>query len=96
MAFDLTSAFDTLEHSTLLNKLKSAGIVGTPLQWFTNYLSKRSQCVLWNGKLSSKQLLDRGVPQGSILGPKIFLSMIADMPKYLKRDSIQSKTKAIN
>ena len=53
MALDLSCAFDTLEHSTLIKKLESAGISGTALKWFTNYLSERSQCVLWNGNLST-------------------------------------------
>ena len=45
MAFDLSSAFDTLEHSNLINKLKSARIAGTPLLWFSNYLSGKSQAL---------------------------------------------------
>ena len=87
MAFDLSAAFDTLEHSNLIKKLESAGISGTPLKWFSNYLSDRTQYTLWNGKHSTFLPIERGVAQGSILGPILFLSMIADMPKYLKRDS---------
>ena len=93
MAFDLSCAFDTLEHSTLINKLESAGISGTALEWFSNYLYVRSQCILWNGNLSTPLSLERGVPKVSILGPVLFLSMIADMPKHLKRDSLHSSTR---
>ena len=88
MAFDLSAAFDTLCHSTLTKKLESSGISGTPLKWFKNYLSGRSQCVLWNGKLSTQLSVENGVPQGSILGPILFLAMISDMPKFHIRDSI--------
>ena len=52
MAFDLSAAFNTLDHSTLLSKLKNAGISGVPLKWFQSYLSDRSQSVLWNSVLS--------------------------------------------
>ena len=80
MAFDLSSAFDTLSHSTLLAKLKSSGIEGIPLKWFQSYLNGRSQSVLWNGNMSKSLPIQRGVPQGSILGPILFLVMIHDMP----------------
>ena len=95
MAFDLSAAFDVLEHSNLLNKLESAGISGVPLMWFSNYLSGRSQRTLWNGKLSTSCSLNRGVPQGSILGPILFLSMIADMPKHLTRNSLYASSRVI-
>ena len=88
MAFDLSAAFDTLCHSKLTKKLESSGISGTPLKWFKNYLSGRSQCILWNGKLSTQLSVENGVPQGSILGPILFLAMISDMPKFHIRDSI--------
>ena len=83
MAFDLSVAFDTLEHLLLLKKLESASIKGIPLKWFQSYLSDRSQCVLWNSALSDYLPLSKGVPQGSILGPILFLAMIHDMPKCL-------------
>lgn len=95
MAFDLSSAFDTLSHSTLLGKLEHAGITGVPLKWFKSYLSNRSQSVLWNSVLSKPASLDRGVPQGSILCPLLFLAMIHDMPKYLISDSLMSSSRVV-
>ena len=88
MAFDLSSAFDTLEPSKLLAKLETAGISGVPLKWFGSYISDRTQSVLWNNNLSKPRSLYRGVPQGSILGPILFLAMIHDMPNYLIKDTI--------
>jgi hypothetical protein len=83
LAFDLSAAFDTLATTTLLAKLKSTGITGVRLKWFNSYMSGRSQKVLWNDKMSSPLPLTHGVPQGSILGPILFLVMVADMPKYV-------------
>ena len=71
MAFDLSSAFDTLAHTTLLSKLEIAGVTGVQLKWFESYLSGRSQSVLWNGTLNKPLSVNRGVPQGSIFGPTL-------------------------
>ena len=95
MAFDLSAAFDTLGHTTLLSKLENAGISGTPLKWFESYLNSRSQSVFWNNDMSSSLPIKRGVPQGSILGPILFLVMIHDMPSHLRRDSLISSSKVI-
>jgi hypothetical protein len=95
MAFDLSAAFDTLAHSTLLSKLESASITGIPITWFQSYLSGRSQSVLWNSVLSKSRTLDRGVPQGSILGPILFLAMIYDMPKCLTKDTLTTSSRVV-
>lgn len=87
MTFDLSSVFDTLDHSTLLSKLKSAGISGVPLKWFESYLQGCSQSVPWNSVRSESRPIERGVPQGSILGPLLFLAMIHDLPKCLTSDT---------
>ena len=95
MAFDLSAAFDTLEHSLLLRKLESANIKGIPLKWFQSYLSDRSQRVLWNSIISKYLPLNKGVPQGSILGPILFLVMIHDMPKCLTRNTESTSSKVV-
>ena len=70
---DLSKAFDTLDHNILLKKLRYYGIEGTPLKWFTSYLNQRSQYVELNGSQSHRKIILTGVPQGSILGPLLFL-----------------------
>ncbi len=76
--FDLTAAFDTLDSSLLCSKLSRLGICGKANEWFNNYLCDRKQCVVVGGDSSTYVSVNYGVPQGSLLGPVLFLAMVAD------------------
>ena len=77
---DFMKAFDTVNHAGLLHKLRFYGIVGKELDWFTDYLFGRRQYVDYDGCKSDLKYVVNGVPQGSIIGPLLFLVLVNDMP----------------
>ena len=81
---DLQKAFDTVNHAILLSKLQSIGFRNTAVKWFTSYLTGRTQVCDVEGTISDSQDITCGVPQGSILGPLLFLVYINDMPAVVK------------
>ena len=78
---DLKSAFDTVNHSILLSKLELYGIRGHPLNWFKSYLCERKFFVSLSGSSSPDKTVNIGIPQGSILGPLLFIIYNNELPK---------------
>ena len=80
---DLSKAFDCVSHERLLLKLNRHGIDGPLLQWFKHFLTNRMQRVVIRGKCSDWTSAKSGVPQGTILGPILFIMYINDISTYL-------------
>ena len=86
---DFKKAFDTVSHNILIQKLELHGVKGMNLKLMKNYLSNRRQCVIANNIKSTLRSISCGVPQGSILGPLLFLIYVNDMPKCVKQCTVQ-------
>ena len=84
---DMTKAFDRVNHEILINKLRRFGFNNNLLNWFQSYLHHRRQQVTVLGSTSSSLPVTSGVPQGSILGPILFLLYVNDLP-----DAVSSST----
>ena len=82
---DQSSAFDTIDHKILLQRMRSScGFSGMVLEWLKSYITDRTQVVHFNGEVSTVAVLCSGIPQGSVLGPLIFIIYSADVIRIIQ------------
>ena len=85
---DLRKAFDSLDHHILLRRLNQLGVGGNEINWFVSYLSNRCQRVKLQNSYSTWGLVKGGIPQGSALGPLLFLVYVNDMPSQIRHGKL--------
>ena len=81
LLLNFSRVFDRVSHKIFIAELPSFGISGKLPAWFANFLSNRTQFVLYNGAVSTPVSVTSGVVQGSLVGPQLFTMMINDLPK---------------
>jgi len=87
---NLSAAFDTVDHNILLRQMRvSYGISGVALNWFLSYLTGRKHHVRYGGRCSETSLVHYGVPQGSVIGPILFIMYTADLIALKQQHGLQ-------
>ena len=91
LLLDIKKAFDTIDHNILLQKLNHYGVANQELEFFRSYLNNRAQYCNVNGHNSTFRTIKYGVPQGSILGPLLFIIYMKDLPLRVIRGGSSPK-----